>query len=149
MTNVLIVDDEASIRLTLASFLERAGCRVSVAANAEEAEALARRTPSDVLVADTAMAYLGRALEEDDPYKIAILDMQMPNTDGYSATGRIREWERSLTDGRIPIIALTANALKGDREKCLGAGMDDYLSKPIDPGRLAAMVAKWTDGGHV
>ena len=61
--------------------------------------------------------------------------------DGIEATGRIRERE-SRSGGRVPIVALTAHAMKGDRERCLAAGMDDYISKPLDVDRLLAVIGK-------
>ena len=73
-------------------------------------------------------------------YGLVLMDCQMPKVDGFEATMRIRRHEELSGKRRIPIMALTANAIKGDRERCLGAGMDSYLTKPVDPVRLIEAV---------
>jgi two-component system sensor histidine kinase/response regulator len=75
-------------------------------------------------------------------FDLILMDVQMPVMNGYDATRAIRAGERD-TDRHIPIVALTAHAMKGDRESCLQAGMDDYLGKPIHPMELAAVIERW------
>jgi two-component system sensor histidine kinase/response regulator len=76
-------------------------------------------------------------------YNAVLMDIQMPVMDGYEATRRIREWQRRQPETRLPIIALTAHALKGEKEKCLAADMNDYLSKPLDEQDLHRVLLKW------
>jgi len=77
------------------------------------------------------------------PYDLVLMDVQMPEMDGFEATRQIRNPQSAVRDHRVPIIAMTANAMQGDREKCLGAGMDDYVAKPVTPEALAEALDKW------
>jgi CheY-like chemotaxis protein len=76
-------------------------------------------------------------------YDVIFMDCQMPVMDGFTATARIREREQQTHAARIPIIALTANAMAGDRDQCLAAGMDDYLSKPFSHGQMKYILNHW------
>ncbi len=75
-------------------------------------------------------------------YELILMDVQMPEMDGFEATQAIRKWEGDTK--HTPIIAMTAHAMKGDQERCLQAGMDDYISKPIEPQELFEIIEKWT-----
>jgi signal transduction histidine kinase/DNA-binding response OmpR family regulator/HPt (histidine-containing phosphotransfer) domain-containing protein len=87
------------------------------------------------------------AAVQNGEFDLVLMDCQMPVMDGYQATRAVRDWERSRDEGstgqRLPIVAMTANALPGDREKCLAAGMDDYVTKPIKRDALAAALGRW------
>jgi two-component system sensor histidine kinase/response regulator len=93
----------------------------------------------------TVVAHGGQALEalQHNPYDVVLMDCQMPEMDGFAATRAIRASKAKATQPPIPIIALTANAMQGDREQCLAAGMDDYLSKPFTLEQLYAVLARW------
>jgi CheY-like chemotaxis protein/HPt (histidine-containing phosphotransfer) domain-containing protein len=83
-----------------------------------------------------------QALRKGD-YDMVLMDCEMPEMDGYEATRCIRELGTGTRHPQIPIIALTADAIPGDRDKCLQAGMNDYLSKPVEPQKLAEALAQW------
>jgi CheY-like chemotaxis protein len=121
---VLLAEDNAVNQRVAVRMLERLGCRVDVAGNGLEALDLAGRLPYDII----------------------FLDCQMPELDGYGAARAIREREAGRP--RVPIIALTANAMDGDREECLAAGMDDYLSKPVVMASLASTLRRYTEDGR-
>ena len=119
---VLVAEDNTFNQKLAVWLLEKLGCRADVAANGREAvEAVDRIS-----------------------YAAVFMDCQMPEMDGFAATQLIREREASVPGARrTSIIAMTANAIQGDREKCLAAGMDDYLTKPITPKALSVAVAQW------
>jgi CheY-like chemotaxis protein len=77
------------------------------------------------------------------PYDMVLMDCQMPEMDGYEATRQIRNPQSAIRNHAIPIIAMTAHAMQGAREECLEAGMDDYISKPINPQALLDVIEKW------
>nr|WP_269801140.1 response regulator [Colwellia sp. 75C3] len=77
------------------------------------------------------------------PYNLIIMDCQMPEMDGYEATRQIRDGAAGERYKNIPIVAMTANAMQGDKEKCIEAGMNDYLTKPIDPKKIYVFLKKW------
>jgi len=122
---VLLVEDNEVNRIVAAQVLERLGLAHVAAGNGEEGVArFAESRPSLVL-----------------------MDLSMPVMDGLDATRRIRDLERERALPRTPIIGLTAHAIQGDRERCLDSGMDDYMSKPVEIDRLAAIIGRWTEGG--
>jgi CheY-like chemotaxis protein len=80
---------------------------------------------------------------QQESFDLVLMDCQMPVMDGYEATARIRAWELEAGRTRLPIVAMTANAMEGDRERCLAAGMDDYLAKPIKRDVLRIALTRW------
>ncbi len=120
---VLLAEDNATNAEIATEILRAIGCEVAVVRNGAEAVAAYR----------------------DGAHEIILMDCQMPVMDGYEATHAIRELEGTrATASPLPIIALTANALPGDRERCLKAGMNDHLPKPFTKSKLRAMLVRWT-----
>ena len=119
---VLIAEDNIVNQKVALRMLEKLGCHVEVVVNGLEAVEAAARTAYDCI----------------------FMDCQMPEVDGFDATAMIRVDERP-TGRRVPIIAMTANAMQEDRERCLQIGMDDYISKPVKSELLLAMLQKWTE----
>ena len=118
---ILLAEDNPTNQLVVTKILEKMSCTVEAAADGREALTALQRLP----------------------YDLVLMDCQMPEMDGFEASRRIRAPGSGVLNPKIPIIALTANAMAGDREKCLAAGMDDYLSKPINVVELRAALEKW------
>ncbi len=123
--SILLVEDDPLIQKVGKAMLSHCGCRVDIAGNGREAvDAFSRQR-----------------------FDMVFMDCQMPVMDGYEATGMIREMETknrgSDSLARIPIVALTGYATQQDRERCLKAGMDDYLSKPFNMATLQAILDRW------
>ncbi|MBF0496809.1 MAG: response regulator [Deltaproteobacteria bacterium] len=109
------------------------------------AEAILRKQGYLVVTAETGLKALN--LLETGSFDLILMDVQMPEMDGLETTSKIREREKS-TDERIPIVAMTACAIKGDKERCLAAGMDDYVAKPIYSGQLIEVIERLTLKPH-
>jgi CheY-like chemotaxis protein len=121
---ILVAEDSPVNQVVAAQLLERCGYRGQIVTDGRSAvDALERHS-----------------------YAAVLMDCQMPEMDGYEATAAVRRLERH--GHHTPIIAMTANAMKGDREKCLAAGMDDYLSKPLRREELAETLGRWTKDAH-
>jgi len=117
----LVVEDNITNQMVAKGMLEKFGLHVEVVNNGEEA-----------------LSTLSRL-----PYDIVFMDCQMPVMDGLEATQRIRDPQSRVKDHAIPVVAMTANAMKSDRDRCLEVGMDDYISKPVDPGKLRQVLDQW------
>ncbi|MBS0169180.1 MAG: PAS domain S-box protein [Nitrospira sp.] len=119
MPRLLLAEDNPVNQKVACKMLEKLGYRVDVASNGQEAVAAHERAP----------------------YPLIFMDCQMPEVDGFEATALIRKMEGK--SAHTPIVAMTANAMQGDRERCLAAGMDDYVAKPIRPKELQAVLERW------
>jgi len=118
--DILVVEDNAINQMVVANMLESLGLKVKTANNGLEA----------------------LELIEQHPFDLILMDCQMPEMDGYQCTQRIRSHERPHF-ASLPIVALTANAMTEDRERCLAAGMNDYLSKPVTMQVLREKLLRW------
>ena len=121
---VLLVDDNATNRKVASQILMKAGCEVLMASSGQEAIA---------------------TLQKDANFDLVLMDIQMPEMDGMETTRRLKALNLASLP---PIVAMTAYAMKEDRERFLAAGMDDYLAKPIRAQQIIAMVARWVSEGH-
>jgi len=118
---ILLAEDNIINQKVAVKMLEKLGYSVDVVSDGEKAV---------------------KALEST-PYNLILMDCQMPQMDGYEATKVIRSPDSAVSNHNVLIIALTANAMKGDKEKCLNAGMNDYISKPVKPNDLDLIIEKW------
>jgi two-component system sensor histidine kinase/response regulator len=109
--------------------------------NQKLAQRLLEKRGYDVIIAGDGQAALNELAKSS--FDVVLMDVQMPNMDGFEATAAIREREKS-TGGHVPIIAMTAHALKGDQERCIAAGMDAYVSKPIRTTELYTVIENCT-----
>ena len=116
---VLVVDDDVRNIFALTSLLERHRMQTLTASSGDDAIEVMQRTPD---------------------ISLALMDIMMPEMDGYETMRRIRQ---NRQFGKLPIIALTAKAMKGDREKCLEAGASDYIAKPVNSGQLLSLLRTW------
>ena len=123
-TNILLVDDDVRNIFALTSVLEERGIHILVAENGREA--------LDVL-------------DQSENVDLVLMDIMMPEMDGYEAMKQIRS-KKALKN--IPIIALTAKAMKGDRQKCIDAGASDYLAKPVDIEKLVSLLHVWLSNSN-
>lgn len=119
---VLLVEDNMANQKLASILLERMGFAVEVASNGQEA--------------------VDKATTESSRYDMILMDCQMPEVDGFEAASAIRRSEEG-TGRHVPIVAMTAHALNGDKERCLSVGMDDYIAKPIDPQRVRSVLRHW------
>ncbi len=118
---VLVVEDNAINQLVAEGQLEDFGLQVELADNGAEA----------------------LKMLADSTYDLVLMDCQMPVMDGFEASRKIRDPQSAVCDQSIPIVAMTANVMRGDREKCVAAGMNDYISKPVDPEDLQKVLQRW------
>jgi two-component system sensor histidine kinase/response regulator len=118
---ILLVEDNPVNREVAVGMLESLGCAIDAAEN----------------------GWLAIEAMNTQAYDAVLMDCQMPVMDGLTATGEIRRREQTSGAARVPVIALTANAMDGDRERCLAAGMDDFLSKPFTQQQLATLLRRW------
>ena len=122
-----MVEDDPTNRAVVTTILKALGCRVDVAGNGAEA-----------------LLMIGDA----HAYALILMDCQMPLLDGYLATAAIRQHECDTACGRrVPIVAMTANTAPDNRLRCLAAGMDDYINKPLRRRELEAVLQRWARGG--
>jgi CheY-like chemotaxis protein len=123
---VLLAEDNLVNQEVAREYLKTLGCRIDVVATGLEALAALKRTT----------------------YDLVLMDCQMPEMDGLEATATLRQREQQIQKRRTPVIAITANAFEGERERCLEAGMDDYIRKPFNRDDLRVILQRWFNQQH-
>ena len=118
---ILVAEDTRINQQVAIAILEKLGYQADAVANGREAVEALRRIP----------------------YDLVLMDCQMPEMNGYEAAACIRDPQSGVSNPKVPIVALTAHAMKGDREQCIAAGMDDYVVKPVHHTTLHATLRKW------
>ncbi|MCB9495890.1 MAG: response regulator [Fibrobacteria bacterium] len=139
------IEDPALVTEHTVREAERRKLRILLAednvVNQKVAQGLLRRLGQTADIVENGMLALDALREK--PYDLLLLDCQMPVMDGFETVRALRKPDSGVLDKRIPVVAMTANAMKGDRERCLEAGMDDYIAKPIVASELEAALRKW------
>ena len=120
---ILLAEDNPTNQKVAQAILRKMGCQADVVANGQEAVNALRAIP----------------------YDLVLMDCQMPEMDGFEATRHIRSENSRVLNPAIPIIALTAYTMQGDRERCLQSGMDDFIAKPVQPRELAEKISRWLE----
>jgi CheY-like chemotaxis protein len=123
---VLVAEDNPINAMVIESLLRKLGLTMTLAKNGQQAVQAIAQDPTN-----------------KQKFDLILMDLQMPELDGYGATQRIRQWETDSNQPRLPIIALTADAFEENHRHCLAVGMDDFLTKPVSIDALKSTLAKW------
>ena len=145
-TRILLVEDNPVNQKLALKMLSKYGYEVKTAGNGAEAVKMYQRSAEEDERGNLETIRKKGRTKDNGSYHLIFMDVQMPVMDGLTATREIRKWEQGK-GVHIPVIAMTANAVEGDREKCLAAGMDDYIAKPIRKEDVVALVEKWKRTG--
>lgn len=121
--SILVAEDNEMNQKLIATILKKSGYNFKLAQNGVQA----------------------LEMYQNETFDLVLMDCQMPEMDGFVATEMIRQFEKEKSNHRTPIIALTANAMVGDRERCLKKGMDDFLTKPFRMKDILGLIERWTD----
>ena len=141
-TRILLVEDNVVNQKLAITMLTKSGYQVETASNGEEAVQMYKLSAGGDGKGSSGKTHANEETKGNGSYNLIFMDVQMPVMDGFTATQEIRKWEQGKSC-HIPVIAMTANAMEGDKEKCLEAGMDDYVAKPIKREDISQLVEKW------